>query len=513
MQHQVTFVSDGLALAGVVHIPDDLGEGERRPAIMVLHGFGGSKDGPTHVGEAGLYESFGYVAFRFDMRGCGESGGVRGHVLCHDQVVDTQSALTWLATQPYVDPDAIAVSGQSFGGAVALYTGGIDERVAAVISVGGWGNGARKLQGQHPGPGEWERFLDLLERGRKLREETGETLMVKRWDIVPVPEHLRPLLPADRIMDFPVDTAQSIYDFSPDDVIGRIAPRPLLIYHGANDSVTPTSEALEIFRRAQGVPELAILRGDHFPFAEPEPLLDRLMEDWLDRNLPIHRPASARGRTRRIVTGHNAAGHSIILEDGIAPHRYQSEHSPNVAQVIWATDTTPAVVDGDDPATADRFFTAAPAPNGTILRIVDFPPDTEYDTEAMAKFLATIVPDRGPPARERPPLLLPRHLHPRLRHRSRWRDLGDDGRGRTADEARRCAHPTRHQPLLVQPHQPRLQDGIRPHRRRQDQRPELRFNDSLVGFCAAGDSHSERRRPGGVGVLDGEQPISLSGRW
>ena len=252
MQHHVTFASDGLTLAGVVHIPDGLGEGERRPAIIVLHGFGGSKDGPTHVGEAGLYESFGYVAFRFDMRGCGESGGVRGHVLCHDQVVDTQSALTWLATQPYVDPDAIAVSGQSFGGAVALYTGGIDERVAAVISVGGWGNGARKLQGQHPGPGEWERFLDILERGRTLREQTGETLMVKRWDIVPVPEHLRPLLPADRIMDFPVDTAQSIYDFKPDDVIGEIAPRPLLIYHGANDSVTPTSEALEIFRRAEG---------------------------------------------------------------------------------------------------------------------------------------------------------------------------------------------------------------------------------------------------------------------
>ena len=117
------------------------------------------------------------------------------------------------------------------------------------------------------------------------------------------------------------------------------------------------------------------------------------MEEWLARNLPIRRPASAaRGPTRRIVTGHNADGRSVILEDGIAPHRYQSEHSPNVAQVLWATDTTPAIVDGDDPATADRFFTAAPTPNGTILRIVDFPPDTEYDTEAMAKFLATIVP-------------------------------------------------------------------------------------------------------------------------
>ena len=393
MQHHVTFPSDGLTLTGIVHVPDDLAEGERRPAILVLHGFGGSKDGPSHVGEAGLYESFGYVAFRFDMRGCGQSEGKRGWLLCDEQVVDTQSALTWISAQPYVDASAIAVSGQSMGGAIALYTGGIDERVAAVISVGGWGNGARKLEGQHPGPGEWERFLDMLERGRKLREDTGETLMVKRWDIVPVPEHLRASLPADRIMDLPVDTAQSIYDFRPDDVIGNIAPRPLLIYHGANDSVTPTSEPLELFRRAGGKPEMVIMAGDHFPFTEPEPLLDGLMREWLARNLPITPASTVRGRTRRIVTGTNAEGRSYFVSDGIAPHRYQSEHSPNVAQVMWATDTMPAVVNGDDPATADRFFTAAPAPNGTILRIVDFPPDTEYDADEMRKFLATIVPE------------------------------------------------------------------------------------------------------------------------
>ena len=396
MQHRVTFPSGDLTLVGVVHVPDDLAEGERRPAIVVLHGFGGSKDGPTHIGEAALYESFGYVAFRFDMRSCGESGGVRGHILCNDQVVDTQAAITWLAAQPYVQTDAIAVSGQSFGGAVALYTGGIDDRVAAVISVGGWGNGARKLQGQHPGPGEWARYLDLLERGKRLRTETGGTLMVKRWDIVPVPEHLRSLLPPDRIMEFPVDTAQSIYDFAPDEVVGNIAPRPLLIYHGANDSVTPTSEALEIFRHANGEPELAILKGDHFPFAEPDPVLFELMRTWLGRNLPITSTGSTGPhRIRRIITGHDAAGRSVFVEDGPAPHYFRSEHSPVDAQVLWATDRIPVdAVGNDDPAPADKFFPAAPPPNGTILRIVTFPPDTEYDQAAMAKFLDEIVGDQ-----------------------------------------------------------------------------------------------------------------------
>ena len=395
MQQTITFPSGDLTLAGVVHVPDDLAEGERRPAVVVLHGFGGSKDGPTHIGEAALYESLGYVALRFDMRGCGESGGTRGHVLCHDQVVDTQSALTCLAARPFVQPDAIAVSGQSFGGAVALYTGGIDTRVAAVISIGGWGNGARKLEGQHPGPGEWDRFLDILERGRRLRAETGQTLMVKRWDIVPVPEHLRPLLPPDRIMDFPVDTAQSIYDFVPDDVVGNIAPRPLLICHGANDSVTPTGEALEIFRRAKGQPELAILNGDHFPFVDHDPLLFGLMRDWLARNLPITRPPGEHCRTRRIVTGHDERGRSVLLEDGPAPHYFRSEHAPNDAQVIWMTDRMPVdCVDPVDPAPAEKFFPAAPPPSGTILRIVTFPPDTEYDTEAMRKFLDEIVGDQ-----------------------------------------------------------------------------------------------------------------------
>ena len=84
-----------------------------------------------------MYEGWGYVVLRFDMRGCGESGGTPGRILCPDQVADTRNALSWLAARPDVVPDRVAVSGQSHGGAVAVHTGGVDERVAAVISLGG----------------------------------------------------------------------------------------------------------------------------------------------------------------------------------------------------------------------------------------------------------------------------------------------------------------------------------------------------------------------------------------
>ena len=59
-----------------------------------------------------------------------------------------------------VDPDRIGLVGSSFGAAVAVFAGGVDRRVAAVISCGGWGNGERKFRGQHPTPESWSRFAN-----------------------------------------------------------------------------------------------------------------------------------------------------------------------------------------------------------------------------------------------------------------------------------------------------------------------------------------------------------------
>ena len=73
------------------------------------------------------------------VRGCGESEGERGRVICLDQVSDTRSALTFLSQHPQVQADKIALLGSSFGAAVSLYTGGIDKRVAAIVFVGRMG--------------------------------------------------------------------------------------------------------------------------------------------------------------------------------------------------------------------------------------------------------------------------------------------------------------------------------------------------------------------------------------
>jgi pimeloyl-ACP methyl ester carboxylesterase len=272
----------------VLHVPDGRASGERLPAFLVLHGFMGSKDESQAEIQARMLEGFGYAALRFDMRGCGDSGGTRGFVLCLDQVADTRNALSWLAQRSEIDPDRIAVIGHSFGAAVAVYAAATDERFAAVISSCGWGHGERKFRGQHPGPEAWGKFTDMLARGREHKARTGDSLWVSRWDVVPIPEHLRKNLPKKAQMTVPVETAQSMMDFRAEDVVGKIAPRPLMLLHTANDQVTPTEQSIRMFERAGMPTELYLITGEsHFPLAgEGTPARD-IIKGWLERYFPL----------------------------------------------------------------------------------------------------------------------------------------------------------------------------------------------------------------------------------
>ncbi len=290
MEQKVNFQSDGLKLAAILRTPDDLREGERRPAFIVLHGFGGNKDGQGQTVVAKQFAEWGYVTMRLDFRGCGESEGERGRIICLDQVADTRNAISYLASRHEVDPARIALVGSSFGAAVAVFTGGADGRVAAVISCGGWGNGERKFRGQHPTPEAWAKFTNMLDEGKRHRERTGESLMVPRYDIVPIPERLRRNMSQGSIMEFPAETAQSMNDFRADDQVGNISPRPLLLLHSANDSVTPTYESVEMFKRARQPAELHLLSGvDHFTFNEENQRLTRIVADWLERYFPVNK--------------------------------------------------------------------------------------------------------------------------------------------------------------------------------------------------------------------------------
>lgn len=98
---------------------------------------------------------------------------------------------------------------------------------------------------------------------------------------------------------------------------------------------------------------------------------------------------------RRIVTGENEQGRSVITSDAPAQNITRTDNSPLVAQVLWATGAGAA--GGNDPAPEGHEF-GFHSDGGSVLRIVDFPPDDQYDTAEMLEFLdANKVRDTGKP--------------------------------------------------------------------------------------------------------------------
>lgn len=287
MDTEVKFSSDGVELAGDLHIPDTYTPGDKLPAFVVLHGFIGSKDNSHAELMARMLEDWGYAALRFDFRGCGKSGGERGYVLCHDQVSDAKNALTWLSGRDEIDPTRIGVIGHSFGAAVACYAGAVDQRFASVISSCGWGHGERKFRGQHPGE-MWEKFTTMLANARAEKERTGVAPIVPRFDVVPMAEHLRKNLSPSALMEVSADTAQSMYDFKAEEVIHWVSPRPILFLHGADDTVTPTEQSVRMWELAGQPKDLVLITGtDHFPLAGDDTRTRDIVKGWLDRHFPV----------------------------------------------------------------------------------------------------------------------------------------------------------------------------------------------------------------------------------
>src|SRR2546428_12930645 len=85
MEERVTFVSDGLKLTGVLHVPDRRGPRERRPAFLVLHGFGSNKDSGGIAATARMFVGLGSVPLRVAIRGSGGGEGGGGGGICLGQ--------------------------------------------------------------------------------------------------------------------------------------------------------------------------------------------------------------------------------------------------------------------------------------------------------------------------------------------------------------------------------------------------------------------------------------------
>ncbi|MFJ9584013.1 alpha/beta fold hydrolase [Streptomyces acidicola] len=107
----------------------------RRPAVLLGHGFGGSKDDVRQQAEDLARD--GYAVMTWSARGFGKSTGKIGLNDPEGEVADVSRLIDWLAKQPEVKLDKsgdprVGLAGASYGGAISLLAAGYDQRVDAI---------------------------------------------------------------------------------------------------------------------------------------------------------------------------------------------------------------------------------------------------------------------------------------------------------------------------------------------------------------------------------------------
>ena len=122
---------DDVILRGWLFVPDGPGP---HPAITMAHGFAGVKE---HGLErfAQVFAAAGFVVLVHDHRGFGASdGSPRYDIDPWVQIADWRRAISFLESQPFVDPDRIGLWGSSYAGGHAIVLGATDRRLRAVVA-------------------------------------------------------------------------------------------------------------------------------------------------------------------------------------------------------------------------------------------------------------------------------------------------------------------------------------------------------------------------------------------
>ena len=266
MEKPVRFYSETVPMAGVLFLPNDLARGERRPGIVLCHGF-------TAVKEVLLPEiarrlaGLGYVTLTFDYRFLGESGGEpRRQIIPMLQIEDIRNAVIFLQHQPEVNPERLGLFGVSLGGANVSYAAGVEERVKATVSVCGIGDCGRWIRDAcHFW--EWKALLQHLAEDRRERVLTGCLQYVQAKDIVPEPESTTKLF--DEILhqypqwsrEITLASGEALIAYRPESVVSQVTPRAIMWLHGDADERVSMEESISMYKKAGEPKKLVILPG------------------------------------------------------------------------------------------------------------------------------------------------------------------------------------------------------------------------------------------------------------
>lgn len=264
----------------------------RRPAVLLAHGFGGSKDDVREQAED--LAADGYAVLTWSARGFGKSTGKVGLNDPKAEVADVSRLIDWLAEQPQVQLDKtgdprVGMAGASYGGAISLLGAGYDDRVDAIAPAITYWNLADALFPNGVFKKLWAGVFFNTAGGC----DKFETRLCEMYDRVA--ESGTPDAEARQLLE----------ERSPSAVGDRIKV-PTLLMQGQTDSLFPLGQADAAAKaiRANGAPvDVDWISGGHDGGDLEASKLNARVDSWFDRYLKDDKSADTGPAFRITRTG------------------------------------------------------------------------------------------------------------------------------------------------------------------------------------------------------------------
>ncbi|MEU1125351.1 alpha/beta fold hydrolase [Streptomyces sp. NPDC005899] len=308
-----------------------------RPAVLIGHGFGGSKDDAR--AQAERLAADGYAVMTWSARGFGRTSGEITLNAPDREVRDVSGLIDWLAGRPEVELDAkgdprVGITGVSYGGAVSLLAAGYDDRVDAVAPVIGYWNLADALFPDGVFKKLWAGIFVSSGGGcQKFQKELCE--MYERVAVSGKPDAAARALLTER---------------SPQAVADRIDV-PALIVQGQSDSLFPLGQADAMAEavKANGAPvSVDWIAGGHDGGDDEGDRVEARIGDWFDRYLKEDEGAGTGPGFRVTRTGGVDSTDGAALKRGATSAAYPGLHSGEHEITLTGAGRRPATGGGPD---------------------------------------------------------------------------------------------------------------------------------------------------------------------
>lgn len=168
-----SYVSDNLKINGLLTIPETEVPAGGFPAIVFIHGYIPPltyKTTEKYIAYVDYLAKNGFVVFKIDLRGHGESEGEAGGAyFSSDYVIDTLNAYSALETSDFVNPEKIGLWGHSMAGNVSFRSMAVKKDIPAIVVWAGAGYTYSDFLEYGIGDNSYRPPTNNSERARKRR--------------------------------------------------------------------------------------------------------------------------------------------------------------------------------------------------------------------------------------------------------------------------------------------------------------------------------------------------------